>query len=113
MPQITGYLFTYVAPCYDTCIVIDGIGQHLIGRKSLVTSKQSTKEELLILVASLYYVENLGQAKVAQLAGISQANVSRLLSEARKRGIVQINVKPFSPRAQDLEDNLKDRKSVV
>jgi DNA-binding transcriptional regulator LsrR (DeoR family) len=71
-----------------------------------VANKQSTKEELLILVASLYYVENLGQAKVAQLAGVSQANVSRLLSEARKRGIVQISVKPFSPRDQNLEDQL-------
>ncbi len=74
-----------------------------------MTSKQSKKEELLILVASLYYVENLGQAKVAQLAGISQANVSRLLSEARKLGIVQISVKPFSPRAQDLENELQKK----
>ncbi|MEA3286058.1 MAG: sugar-binding domain-containing protein, partial [Candidatus Marinimicrobia bacterium] len=72
-----------------------------------MANKQPTKEELLILVASLYYVENLGQAKVAQLAGISQANVSRLLSEARKRNIVQISVKPFSPRDHDLEKQLK------
>jgi len=71
-----------------------------------MANKQSVKEELLILVASLYYMENLGQAKVAQLAGISQANVSRLLSEARKRGIVTINVKPFSPRNETLEQQL-------
>ncbi len=74
-----------------------------------MANKQSIKEELLILVASLYYMENLGQAKVAQLAGISQANVSRLLSEARKRGIVTINVKPFSPRNEFLEKQLIDK----
>jgi len=74
-----------------------------------MANKQSVKEELLILVASLYYMENLGQAKVAQLAGISQANVSRLLSEARKRGIVTINVKPFSPRNESLEQQLIDK----
>jgi len=43
------------------------------------------------------------------LAGISQANVSRLLNEARKRGIVQIQVRPFSPRDEALEKRLKNK----
>ncbi len=77
-----------------------------------MANKQSIKEELLILVASLYYIENLGQAKVAQLAGISQANVSRLLSEARKCGIITINVKPFSPRNESFEQHLVEKFSL-
>lgn len=64
---------------------------------------------MLLLVASLYYIEGLGQAKVAKLAGLSQANVSRLLQEARRKGIVQIQVKPFSPRDQVLEKKLTDK----
>ncbi len=43
------------------------------------------------------------------MAGISQANVSRLLNEARKRGIVQIQVRPFSPRDEALEKRLKNK----
>jgi len=61
----------------------------------------------LLLVSTLYYLEGLGQAKVSELAGISQATVSRLLEEARKRGIVQISVKPFSPRDNEIEDKIK------
>lgn len=59
-------------------------------------------------MSTLYYIERLGQAKVAELAGISQATVSRLLEEARKRGIVQISVKPFSARDGELEDRIKE-----
>ncbi|MCK4640841.1 MAG: hypothetical protein KAU06_05855 [Candidatus Marinimicrobia bacterium] len=59
-------------------------------------------------MSTLYYIERRGQAKVAELAGISQATVSRLLEEARKRGIVQISVKPFSARDDELEDRIKE-----
>jgi len=59
-------------------------------------------------VSTLYYIEGLGQSKVSELAGISQATVSRLLEEARKRGIVQISVKPFTPRDNEIENKIKD-----
>lgn len=54
-------------------------------------------------------MEKLGQAKVSELAGVSQATVSRLLEEARRRGIVQITVKPFSAQDKELEENLKTK----
>lgn len=60
-------------------------------------------------MSTLYYVEKLGQAKVSELAGVSQATVSRLLEEARRRGIVQITVKPFSAQDKELEQNLKTK----
>ena len=68
---------------------------------------KNIKTELLLLVSSLYYIEKLSQTKVAKLAGISQANVSRYLNEARERGIVQISVQAFSPQNSKLEEKLK------
>jgi DNA-binding transcriptional regulator LsrR (DeoR family) len=63
----------------------------------------------LLLVASLYYREGLPQSRVAKLAGISQANVSRLLNEARQKGLVQITVAPFTPRDENLEKELRSK----
>jgi DNA-binding transcriptional regulator LsrR (DeoR family) len=42
--------------------------------------------------ATLYYLDNATQAEVADRLGTSRATVSRLLSEARRLGIVRIDV---------------------
>jgi DNA-binding transcriptional regulator LsrR (DeoR family) len=42
--------------------------------------------------ASLYYLQDATQAEVAEQLGMSRATVSRLLSEARRLGIVRIDV---------------------
>ncbi len=48
--------------------------------------------QLLFRAATLYYVEDATQAAIADRLGTSRATVSRLLSEARRRGIVKIDV---------------------
>ena len=48
--------------------------------------------ELMYAAAHLYYVEDKNQAAVAEQLGTSRATVSRLLSEARRAGIVRIEV---------------------
>jgi deoxyribonucleoside regulator len=48
--------------------------------------------ELLRWVAELYYVQEQGQAEIAALIGASVSKVSRLLAEARRQGIVTIQV---------------------
>ena len=48
--------------------------------------------ELLRWVAELYYVQQQGQAEIAALIGASVSKVSRLLAEARRQGIVTIQV---------------------
>ena len=58
------------------------------------------------LAARLYYVDNLPQADIARSLNISQAKVSRLLTEARERGIVRISVADFDFHNRDLEDRL-------
>lgn len=46
--------------------------------------------ELLARVASLYYREHLTQADIAPLIGVSRSTVSRLLQEAKDRGVVEV-----------------------
>lgn len=47
---------------------------------------------MLYAAAKLYYLEDATQAEVAGQLGTSRATVSRLLSEARRQGIVKIQV---------------------
>jgi DNA-binding transcriptional regulator LsrR (DeoR family) len=56
--------------------------------------------DLLVLAAQLYYVEDATQAQVAQRLGVSRPTVSRLLTEARRQGIVRIQIVP-PPAADD------------
>lgn len=48
--------------------------------------------ELMHAAATLYYLEDATQAEVASRLKTSRATVSRLLSEARRQGIVRIDV---------------------
>lgn len=62
---------------------------------SAPTSTNSTfTRALLYTAAKLYYDEDATQAEVAKALGISRATVSRMLSEARRQGIVRIQVVP-------------------
>lgn len=62
---------------------------------------------LLYQAAKLYYTEEATQADVAAQLGTSRATVSRLLAEAKRRGIVRIEVVPPSDMAVgDLSDRL-------
>ena len=48
--------------------------------------------QLMHATATLYYLEDATQAEVARKLGVSRATVSRLLAEARRLGIVRIEV---------------------
>jgi DNA-binding transcriptional regulator LsrR (DeoR family) len=62
---------------------------------------------LLYAAAKLYYTEDATQADVAAQLGTSRATVSRLLAEAKRRGIVRIEVVPPDEMASgDLADRL-------
>lgn len=51
--------------------------------------------QLLREIASLYYREDITQAEIADRFGMSRPAVSRLLAEARRRGIVRIEIPPL------------------
>lgn len=65
--------------------------------------------DVLWRAALLYYVEGRSQADVAAELGTSRPNVSRMLAEAQRRGIVEIRLHHPDGRAPDLESELERR----
>ncbi|MGV8876275.1 MAG: sugar-binding transcriptional regulator [Rhodoglobus sp.] len=64
---------------------------------------------MLVKAATLYYLEGKSQAEVAKLIGVSRSNISRVLANARKNGIVDIRINDPFGRARDLEAQLVSR----
>src|SRR5688572_30605908 len=64
-------------------------------------------DEQLRLAARLYYIDGMGQTEVARFVNVSQSKVSRLLAQARERGIVRISVAEYEPRHSALENQLR------
>ncbi len=64
------------------------------------------REELLAEVAIWIYEQGLTQQEVAQRIGVSRSTVSRLLDEARQRGIVQVYINTPFHRSTDLQSKL-------
>lgn len=67
------------------------------------------RTSLLADVAEMYYLKEMDQSAIAREVGVTRSMVSRMLTEARSRGIVEIRV--IRPIHQDhsLESNLKAR----
>jgi DNA-binding transcriptional regulator LsrR (DeoR family) len=63
-------------------------------------------EQTLIDVAILYYEQQLTQEEISQRIGTSRSTISRMLDEARERGIVHIKINYPWRRNHDLEDQL-------
>ena len=64
---------------------------------------------LLTEVAMLYYEEGRTQAEIGRHLGTSRSTVSRLLQEARDRGVVQIKIDYSLARDSALERQLSER----
>ena len=67
------------------------------------------KLELLAKIASLYYEDGLTQSEIALKTGYTASMISRLLTEARKQGVVEIRVNHPLGRRTDLEIELLER----
>lgn len=65
------------------------------------------RDELLARIATLYYYHDQSQQEIAQTLSLSRSNVSRLLKEARERGIVEISIRYPIQRDLFLEQQLK------
>lgn len=62
---------------------------------------------LINTVLTLYYMEGLTQAEIAQSLGLSTAKVNRLLQQAREQGYVNISIRTPFQQLFDLEARLK------
>ncbi len=67
------------------------------------------RESLLADVAEMYYLEEHGQAEIARTVGVTRSMISRMLKEARQKGIVEIRVRRSLQRDHDLENALMNR----
>lgn len=64
------------------------------------------RDDMLVTVASLYYELNQNQQQIAERLEISRSSVSRLIKEARDRGIVEIRIRKPAHRDYRLEQAL-------
>src|SRR3954471_18523332 len=72
---------------------------------------------LLVKVAQLYHLQGQNQDQIARQFGVSRSKVSRMLKEARERGLVEITIHYPSRFSLDLERRLESelglREAVV
>ncbi len=64
---------------------------------------------LLAEVARAYYEQNLTQEAISREFGVSRSQISRYLTEARERGVVQVRIVAPEAQNRDLERALKKR----
>lgn len=72
-------------------------------------AQADSREDLLTRVASLYYEYDFSQEEIARKVRTSRSNVSRLLKEAKQKGLVEIRIHRRIHTALDLEREFKER----
>lgn len=65
-----------------------------------------SRDEMLAYISELYYESRLNQSDIAKLLGLSRSMISRLLIEARERGIVEFRIRRPIFTDPDLEREL-------
>lgn len=72
---------------------------------------------LLVKVAQLYHLQGQNQDQIGRQLGVSRSKVSRMLKEARERGLVEISIRFPARFSLDLERRLESelglREAVV
>lgn len=72
-------------------------------------AEEDLHDGLLERVARRYFVDGMLQNDIAAVEHLSRPSVSRLLAEARARGVVQFRVGPPVDRVRELETELRRR----
>ncbi|WKZ35241.1 MAG: sugar-binding transcriptional regulator [Anaerolineales bacterium] len=67
------------------------------------------RSSFLADVAEMYYLEEQNQAKIAKTIGLTRSMVSRMLTEARENGIVEIRIQRPLQFDPELESMLKEK----
>lgn len=71
------------------------------------------RKKLLSKVAYLYYMEDLSQAQISKKLGIYRTTVSRMIAQARKEGIVKIEITDFDSELFALEEYVKEKYGLL
>ena len=67
------------------------------------------RASLLADVAEMYYLEEKKQAEIAKTVGVTRSMISRMLTEARENGIVEIRIQRPLHSDPELESALKEK----
>lgn len=67
------------------------------------------RSSLLADVAEMYYLEQKNQAEIAKTVGVTRSMISRMLTDARKSGIVEIRIQRPLQSDPELENLLKEK----
>lgn len=67
------------------------------------------RASLLADVAEMYYLEEKNQAEIAKAIGLTRSMISRMLTEARESGIVEIRIQRPLQSDPELENALKQK----
>ncbi len=70
---------------------------------------KNERKKLLAKIAYLYYIEERSQSDIAAETGIYRTTISRMLAEAKKEGIVKIEIEDFDTRLFHLENYVKEK----
>ncbi|MCY7016194.1 sugar-binding transcriptional regulator [Streptococcus sanguinis] len=70
---------------------------------------KNERKKLLAKIAYLYYIEERSQSYIAAETGIYRTTISRMLAEAKKEGIVKIEIEDFDTRLFHLENYVKEK----
>ncbi|MCB1280570.1 MAG: sugar-binding transcriptional regulator [Salinibacterium sp.] len=73
------------------------------------SSATADTELLTVRIAELYYDENKTQDEIGALLGVTRWKVGRLLTQARERGIVRIEIMHPRARRLGIERELRER----
>lgn len=71
------------------------------------------REELLADIAEMYYQEGKTQAEISRLVGMTRSAISRILTEARQKGIVEIHVHRPLRYNSELEGKLQNMFNLI
>jgi len=80
----------------------------MIAERLELMRDDSDEQLLLAEVAHRYYIEDQTQEQIAKSIGVSRSNVSRMLKEARRLGLVEIRIHHPLATDQDLRGALID-----
>lgn len=78
--------------------------------KKLITTKRL---ELLADVAESYYIQGKTQASISEEVGVTRSMVSRLLTEARNEGVVEISIMRPIITDDNIADTFKQRFGIT
>ncbi|MEN8241706.1 MAG: sugar-binding transcriptional regulator [Chloroflexota bacterium] len=72
-------------------------------------TKSSDRDELLGDVAEMYYQEGKTQSEISNTIGVTRSAISRMLTEARQKGIVEIHVHRPLQYQPDIQEKLIEK----